>query len=1310
MTSHAHAPNARYPLSPFQLAFYRDYRRDPTSSAWNRGTAMHLVGPVDVDAFRRAWMRVVERHEGMRTVYRTDGERSFQEIVTADERSFEVASADDTREPSLRAQEVIDRPFDLQNGPTVRGALLCEADGGASFVIVNPHIQADFSAVDTILFELGALYTEELGGAPADLPDVRPFGAFVERQLAELREREAALQSYWQSELGDSPPEIALPTDFPRQAGAHAGSGSVTDVVLDEASMTRLKALRQSTGTTSFRFLLAAWYALLLRYSRQGEVTVGMSVNCAPPEFAGAIGNFANVVGVRVQADDGTPFSTLVRAVTEKVGAAQAHRDYPLEWTVNKVLPAERAGRAPFETIFGVGRLQRAAQLTPVFLTRVPVRWTATLGPLTVDRAIPVNQHGGDVALELLCVEVGGQLGAQLVFDRGRFSEDTARRILAHYARFLRTALGEFDKPLGAFDLLDESERIQVRDVFAKGAPVAHEAVPLHAIIERRAAENPRAVAIEFDGEAVSYGELDARANRIARHLANRNVTSGDRVAVVLRRSARVPTAFLATWKAGAAYAPVDPTYPPGRIANIFEDAAPRLAIVEAETRHLVPEGTPIIDLDADAAGIDGLPGDALEAPAIDPDALAYLIFTSGTSGRPKGVMIGHRGVVSYAADVRARWKITASSRVHAFASFSFDSSVADVYGTLTAGGTLVIRPDTLLGGAELFAFLADQRVTHAQLPPAVLTTLPAGDLPSLHVVVVSGDVCPADLTARWAGRVTMLNEYGPTEITVCATSYVCRPGEVPPIGKPITNVEAYVLEESGKLAPIGVPGDLHLTGVGLARGYAAQEELSRERFVTVDVGHGPRRMYRTGDLVRWRSDGNLTFLGRIDEQVKIRGCRIELGEVLDALRSVPGVDDAVVSVRELPGRGKQIVAYYTSASRAVDPSKLRDSIRRVLPGFMVPSHFVALETIPLNAHGKVDHRALPSPETIAPLERVQAPSAVSDTTATITAIFRELLNRDDIGADDAFFDVGGDSLMAVELAGLIGERLGEEISVAMVFESPTARRLAGAIGEGKAPVVTSWLRDKPGPVIVLVSPIGGHARIYDGLAHALGTASAVLAVTVIDNQGDPESMVRDIAAAVAAQVQHRPVWIAGWSSGGLLALHVAHRLADELGESVMRGLTLIDAHTLSDASRASAFAAVLPSLGRLGDMLLPVDPSDLESAAQGWRELDDDGRRREALAFARDRGIDVHTVDLASVATEADVIRQRLEQLERLPSPGKPLKLTYVRASKSPIDTLSRLRTTHPELEERVVAGNHYDVVLREAVQVARWVGGVGG
>ncbi len=1034
------------PLSFAQERLWFLERLLPGVGLYNMPLRLRIRGEVDAEALRRALEATVARHEALRTRYRETDGAPVQEIVPP--RRFDLALIDVAGEGEATAWLDGDAwaSFDLANGPLVRAALV-RIDGGDAVLAFNVHHSVgDGWSWGIVLRDVSTAYAAIRRGASPDLPPAdlqyADFAAWQREWLS--GERLETQLAYWRRALEGAPALLELPTDRPRPSRpGHAGALHPFALTTDLSE--RVRALAAREGATPFMALLAAFQALLARWAGQRDVVVGSPIagrNHAETE--GIVGFVVNMLPLRADLSENPTFRELLAQVRRATLDAYAHQDLPFERTVEEL------------------RVERSMSHEPVFqvlfsLHNMPPMELRLEGARAEMEEVTRRAAKFDLTMELR--EEDGRVVGALEYDTELFDAATAERLAAHFAALLEAVAADpAARPLEA-DLPAAEER-ETLERWSRGDAIVPLA-PLPIAFAAQAAATPNAPAIRFRGATTTYGDLDGRANRIARRLVSLGAGPETRVGVLLDRTPDAIATLLGVLKAGAAYVPLDPAHPAGRIADILDGAHPVAVVTTANLADRLASSVRTIVLDREAAEIDGEDGEDLSIE-IDPSSLAYVLFTSGSTGTPKGVMIEHRAASNLLAAMDEAMPAEERASVLASTSFSFDVSVAEVFTTLCFGGMIVLVDNAL----ELTRVPADEEVRlGVMVPTAAAELLRTNALPpSLTALNLGGEALSAALVeALYAtGTVrTVRNLDGPTEATVYAAWGTIRPGEPrPPIGRPTAGTRAYVLDAALKPAPIGVPGELYLGGAGVARGYAGRAGMTAERFVPDPFAdESGARMYRTGDRVRWRADGELEYLGRLDTQVKLRGFRIELGEVESALLRHPAVGDAVAVVRADAGREPRLVAYVVprAADRTPDAAELRAVLRERLPDYMVPAAFVAMETLPQTTSGKVDRRALPEPSDERGAELV-APS--TDTEIALAEMWEEALGVERVGADDSFFALGGHSLLAARLAGAVAARFDVDLPLREMFEAPRLADLAARIDELRDEALMALLGD----------------------------------------------------------------------------------------------------------------------------------------------------------------------------------------------------------------------------------------------------------
>ena len=1057
---------AELPLSYGQEQLWFLDRFAPGLPTYNIVPALRLSGPLDDAALDRVLTGLVARHEALRTrLVTVAGGHPVQVIdppgPVAAERVDLSELAPGPRQAALRelADTEAARPFDLAAGPLLRTWLVRLAApalaqspvaGRAEHVllIVVHHTVFDGWSAGVLARELAALYRAEVTGEPAGLDELPvQFADYAVWERDRLQGPVLAeLADYWRGVL-DGFETVQLPADRPRPV-LDTFDGAVAGHLAGRDLLDGLRELSRREGTTLFVTLMAGLQALLHRYTGQTDITVGtVSASRGRAELAPLIGFLVNMLPIRGDLAGDPPFTGLMARLKDATIGAYAHQDLPLGKLVETIALERDLSRAPVFQIALSYAEPGQAELPAAGLTVAPAGLELGVNPAKFDLTIVAEAR--DAGLWLECI-----------YKTGLFDAATVERLLGHLEVLLRGAVADPSARLSALPVLTEAELyaelIEWNDTAAPVPPGC-----VHEAIAARAARSPAAVAAEFEGQRWTYAELDRHASQIGRRLRELGVGPEVLVGVCMQAGLDRLAAVLGVWKAGGGYVPLDPAAPASRLSFMITDTATPVILTDTASITSLPAPAAghvsVVNLEAERDLISRLAHTSPAGTGARPENVAYVIYTSGSTGQPKGVVIEHRQAMNFLHGLVSNWAVTPRDAVLAFSSLTFDASVIDLFTPLLAGARVVLAPpETRHSPPRLAALLRSAAITFVLLPPAVLSLLDDEPFPALRVLLTGGEELPAELARRWAARdLTFVNAYGPTEATVIATYQVLdagRPLAPPPIGRANRpNYQVYVLDPQLNPVPAGVIGELHVGGAGVARGYLNRPELTRERFIPDPFSEEPgARLYKTGDLVRRRTDGAIVFVGRIDDQVKIRGLRIELGEIEAALLAHPGVAQAVAAVVTGPAGDRQLAAYLRPACDRPGPrlDELREHLARRLPGYMVPADLVVLDRFPLNASGKVDKAALPPPRLTA-TAGYAAPATVIET--LVADFYATLLGREQVGATDSFFDLGGSSLQAMRLISVLDEELDVDVGPAAVFLAATPRQL------------TALLRDKHG-------------------------------------------------------------------------------------------------------------------------------------------------------------------------------------------------------------------------------------------------------
>ncbi|OPK48737.1 non-ribosomal peptide synthetase, partial [Ralstonia solanacearum] len=1035
------------PLSFAQQRLWFLAQMEGGSEAYHIPVGLRLTGELDEAALRRSLDRIVARHEALRTRFETQDGQAVQRVVSADAGltlDWVDLQGQAERELALAAlsEREANAPFDLEQGPLIRGRLVKLGEQEHVLLITMHHIVSDGWSQGVLARELGMLY-EAYRAGKADLLPTLPiqYADYAVWQRRWLEGEELQRQgTYWEQALAGAPTLLSLPTDRARPAQQDYAGGSV-EVVFDETLSAALKKLSQRHGTTLFMTVLAGWSALLSRLSGQEEVVVGSPVaNRTRSEVEGLIGFFVNTLALRVEVGSGVTVSELLDRVKGRVLEAQAHQDLPFEQVVERVRPVRSLSHSP---VF---------QAALSWLNSEAVGLNLELEGLTIE-GVEAGQAAAKFDLTLELRETAEGIAGSLDYATALFDRATIERYVGYLQRLLKAMAADDGQEVGRIALLGEEERARLLEAWNETEAAYPQASTIHGLFEAQVRRAPEAIAVEYEGQRVSYAELNARANRVAHALIGLGVGPDARVGLCAERSVELVTGLLGILKAGGGYVPLDPSYPSERLAYMLEDSAPVAVLAQPNTlAQLGAMSVPVRDLES------ALEGEAEHDPQVEglePHHLAYVIYTSGSTGRPKGVMVEHRGLRNlldwYLEDLGLR----SDDTVLLVSSYSFDLTQKNMLGPLLVGGRLHLAgpfvPD------ELVAQIRREDITHINLSPsafhALIDAAGAEGLGRLQRVVLGGEpIQPAKLLALPEPRPRFINSYGPTECSDVVAWHTLdveldryRTASVP-LGRPVRNMRLYVLDAHRQPVPTGVVGEIYIAGTGVGRGYRNLPELTAACFLTDPFhGEGQARMYKTGDLGRWLANGCLEYLGRSDDQVKLRGFRVELGDIGASLTRCEGVREAAVLAREDAPGDQRLVAYYVAEpGAAVEASALRMQLQAQLPEHMVPAAYVPLERLPLTPNGKLDRRALPAPAPDAYVRRrYEAPQG--DVETMLAEIWQDLLGVERVGRNDDFFELGGHSLLAMSLMARMDE-LGLSADVRVLFTQPTLAGLAAEV------------------------------------------------------------------------------------------------------------------------------------------------------------------------------------------------------------------------------------------------------------------------
>ena len=1313
------------PLSAGQQRLWFLAQLEPESSAYVIPTAVRIEGPLQASLLQQALDKIVERHEVLRTVFRTeDGDEPRQVVLSKAAVPFLAvdlrSSAPEDQETKLEecVLREMSKPFRLSEGPLLRAVVVQLGEQEHVLFLALHHIVADGWSIPILVRELSAFYVALQSGMTVDLPPL-PVQyadyAVWQRSWNESEGRTRQL-SYWEKQLDGLVP-LALPTDHPRNEQS-AARGATASFVVPDTLANRLKLLGLQENATLFMVFLAAFKVLLGRYCNQNEIAVGTPVaNRERREIQGLIGFFVNTLVLHTEVDTSAGFRDLLRQVRKTVLGAMDNQDLPFEQLVDHLRPERTANQNPlFQVMF--------------ILENTPPS-DMQLGDIRL-RPLEIKGKTAKFDLTLNLVPEEGGLQGRLNYNCELFEPATMERMIGHYQELLEGIAGQPDQAIAELSMLTEAEREQVLVEWNRRAVEYGEATIVE-LFEQQVERTPGEVAVEHNNEQLSYGELNGKANQLGRYLQELGVGPEVQVGICVERSLELVVSLLAVLKAGGAYLPLDFRYPKERLQWMLEDMQPAVLVIQSKLETLLPPVTgKVIKLDRDWEEI-GSRSSENPSCQVSGDNLAYILYTSGSTGRPKAAGIRHSSVGALVQWAREVFSAEELSGMLASTSICFDLSVYEIFAPLSWGGKVILPGNVL----DLATMSARERVKVVNTCPSIMQEiLRIQGLPqSVTTVNLAGEALTMGLVQQLYGINSIkrvVNLYGPTEDTTYSTYIWIKKEEAGEkatvsIGKPITNTQMYVLDARMEPAPIGIAGELYIGGAGLARGYLNRPELTAERFVPDSLsGRAGERLYRTGDFVRWLPNGNLEFLGRLDDQVKIRGQRIELGEIEAVLQQHPGVAQAAVIARGEQQAERRLIAYVAQKENGIEggSSVLREYLRSRLPEYMVPKVIMEMESLPLTPNGKLDRRALAR---IVPKEQRDEKTYVAPRTPeeeTLAKIWAELLQVEQVGIHDNFFELGGHSLLAMQQISRVRKAFGVELAVRELFEARTLAGLAGRIEEKRVQASAKEQERAQASSIVVaiephgsltpffcVHPVGGQVVCYMELARQLGPEQPFYGLQsppvdeVVGTTMTIEEMARLYCQEVVRVQSEGPYLLGGWSMGGWIAFEMARQL--KLSGKNVELLALFDTYPLVKAE-ASVDGKQEDNLSILARFALDLARSlgkDWAGRAKDFLLLEPREQWASLLEMVVDDGF------LPSEGSEAllkgllGVFTRNVESLDKyLPFPQEQNTLLFraVETQGAPGDSVEEWTTlTGGSLGVHEIPGGHYTLLRTPQVSL---------
>lgn len=1056
------ARNEHLPLSFSQERLWFLYQLQQDSSTYNVSFAFRLQGSLNISALERSLNEIIQRHEALRTKFLPAQNQPVQVISPSLKLTLPVLNLQELPEKEKETQVLqlikkeVQQPFNLEQGSLLRSSLVQLAENEYILLLSVHHIAFDGWSEGIFWRELTALYTAFSTGQPSPLPQLPiQYADFAvwQRQWLQGQVMDTQLE-YWKQKLADAPPLLELPTDRVRPP-IQTNRGGIKRFGLDEHLTQKLKSLSEKSGATLFMTLLTGFVILLSRYSNQQDILVGSPIaNRNRSELESLIGFFVNILVLRTDVSGNPSFWELLQRVRQVATEAYSHQDVPFEQVVEALQPERNLNYSPlFQVMFVLLN-------TPPGKLELP---GLSLTPLEIET--PTAKFD----LTLLMTETKQGLSGSLEYNSDLFEEATITRMIGHFVTLLEGIVANPEEQILQLPLLTQPEQQQLLVEWNDTQAKYPADKCIHQLFEEQVERTPDAVAVVFENQQLTYQQLNTRANQLAHYLKSLDVGADVLVGLCVERSLSTIIGILGILKAGGAYVPLDPDYPKDRLAYMLKDSLLPVLVTQEKLLATLPEHSAyVVCLDKDWQNISQESKDN-PVTSSTTDNLAYVIYTSGSTGQPKGTLVNHSNLVRLFAATDAWYHFNQDDVWTMFHSYAFDFSVWEIWGALLYGGRLVVVPYLVTRSPELFyQLLAQQQVTVLNQTPSAFRQLiqaeqsgvTAGEL-NLRLVIFGGEALEIKSLQPWFERhgdtrPQLVNMYGITETTVHVTYRPLSKADLNHnasiIGRPIPDLQVYVLDEYQQPVPIGVKGEMYVGGAGVARGYFNRPELSAERFIHHPFNDNPQaRLYKTGDLARYLPNSDLEYLGRIDNQVKIRGFRIELGEIEAILATHPDVWETVVVVREdEPGdtctersRSKRLVAYVVSnQEQSLTVTELRRFLTEQLPSYMIPSAFVMLKSLPLTSNGKVDKRALPAPESREGIEvSFVAPRTPAE--EILAKIWADILKVDQVGIHDNFFELGGNSLLGAQVISRLRVAFSIDLSLHRLFVSPTVAELA---------------------------------------------------------------------------------------------------------------------------------------------------------------------------------------------------------------------------------------------------------------------------
>lgn len=1174
-----------YPLSPMQQGMYFHHQFTPGQGMYVEQLCCQLKGPMDTETFRNSWQQLINRYTILRTSFISKGLKEPLQIVHRNV-GVNLQLLDWSEMDSCKIMSDISdfqtkdqlSDFDLSLPSPMRLTLIKISDGAHIFIWTYHHILLDGWSVPLLLNELFTIYRSLCKGITPELTTVRPYRDYI----VWLRKQNLAEASaYWREYMRGYENQPSLFID--KLSGKLCDRDEVYDQVefeLPEAMTSELIKFAGKNSLTLNTCLQGAWALLMSRYKECNDIVFGATVSGRPTALTGAenmIGLFINTLPVRIRINGGTVVS---------------------EWLKQIQSAQVEARKYEFSSLSEIRKFYDVPSDSPVFESILVFENYSVPEMMSGIEDFEIKELGSHDETNFPLTLVAGlneKLMLRLIYSTNRFENDYVNNMLRHVASLLSAFVKNPDQKLSSIDLLSESEREKMLSTWNNSESDFPSDECIHWQFEKQVSKSPNAIAIYHDGNHLTYHQLNKRANILAWKLKDNGIGPESLVGILMNKSIDMIVSILAVLKAGGAYVPLDPQYPAKRLQFMMSDSNIKVLITSEELVQQLPAPDCKI-IYAHSPFFQSYKEREQNLKAYcEPESLAYVIYTSGSTGMPKGALLHHRGVLNFAKAYREKVGINTGSRVLQLFSFSFDGAVGDIFPALLYGGTLVLYTGNIdIQSTKLENILSDCAINIALLPPAILTSLSKSKFPELHTIVSGGEACPVETARRWSLNRCFINAYGPTEATVAALWYKVTDRKelsvTVPLGRPIANYRIYILDKDLRPVPVGIPGEICISGIGLARGYLNKPALTAECFLPNPVSTVPGdRIYKTGDLGRYLPNGNVEFLGRIDFQVKLRGFRIEPGEIESVLLNQPRITEAAVIVYEGKKGGKKLTAYYVSDNGLdINPAELRSRLKEVLPDYMIPAYFIRLDKIPLTPNFKLDKQALPVPDRNMALSSRAFIHPRDSIELKLVQIWEEILDIRPISIRDNFFELGGHSLLAIRLIGQIQEVFKLDLQLISIFKEPTIEYLAALIRDDgknieKNSLIIELNKGIEKEPLIFVHPSGGSVHWYTELARYIDRTYPFYGIQArgIDGKQELDESIEAMAFRYVDALLRKnlkgPFYLGGWSFGVIVAYEMAQQLS-ALGHEI-RLLALLDHGPHIDSAEPADDAELLTSI-----------------------------------------------------------------------------------------------------------------------------------